>query len=106
MSKSDLEQTFLFHLRVLGSDLPEPVQEYRFLATRKYRFDFCFVEQKLAIEIDGGQFVARGGRHNQDSDRWKLNEAAKAGYRILRFSGTMLRNEPEKCIQMVRDSLL
>lgn len=105
MSKSKLEQTFLYYFRVLGSDLPTPEQEYRFLSGRKYRFDFCFPEQKLAIEIDGGQFAVGGGRHNQDSDRWKLNEAAKAGYRVLRFSGTMLKNEPDKCIQMIRDCL-
>lgn len=105
MSKSALEQTFLFHLRVFGGDLPEPVQEYRFLPGRKYRFDFCFLAQKLAVEIDGGQWAAGGGRHNKDADRWKLNEAARAGYCVIRFSGTMLQEEPERCIQMVRDAL-
>lgn len=105
MGKSDLEQTFLLHLRIFGGDLPEPVQEYRFLPGRKYRFDFCFLAQKLAVEIDGGQYAFRGGRHNTDTDRWKMNEAAKAGFRVIRFSGTMLQEEPERCIQMVRECL-
>ena len=43
--------------------LPEPVTEFRFESTRKWRFDFAFVDYKLALEVEGGLFVL--GAHNQ-----------------------------------------
>src|ERR1044072_3735597 len=42
--------------------LPEPLPEYRFHPTRKWRFDFAWPEHKLALEIQGGAWVA-GSHH-------------------------------------------
>ena len=79
MSKSDLERTFANQIRLAG--LPEPVAEYRFHATRRWRFDFAYPDLKLAVEIEGG--IWRRGRHNRASgfvrDAEKYNEAAIAG---------------------------
>jgi very-short-patch-repair endonuclease len=69
-------------------DLPEPVAEYRFHAERRWRFDFAWPERKVAVEIDGGIWVH--GRHNRASgylaDLEKLNAAAEAGWRVLRYA--------------------
>ncbi len=105
MKKSKLEQTFDHYLRLLASDLPKPKQEYRFHPTRRWRFDNAWPKEKIAVEIDGGQWKRGGGRHNSDGDREKLNEAAVLGWRVLRFSGTMLRNDPVGCIKTVRRAL-
>jgi very-short-patch-repair endonuclease len=88
-----------------GSNPPAYEPEYFFARPRKYRADFAFVEQKLLVEIDGGQWVAGGGRHNRDSDREKLNEAAVRGYRVLRFSTQMIENDPQKCVETVLRAL-
>lgn len=105
MTKSKLEEAFLIAWRVYGNG-DTPVREYRFAEEigRRWRFDFAFIAQKVAIEIDGGQWQQHGGRHNTDMDRIKLNNAACLGWRVLRFSGTMLR-DPERCVQMVRWAL-
>lgn len=101
MTRSKLELTFIYTLKVLGHKkiLEEMVEEYKFHPDRKFRFDFCFPDKKIAIEIDGGQYKPNGGRHNSDSDREKMNEAAVLGWRVLRFSGTQLKNDPIKCVK-------
>lgn len=105
MSKSNLEDYFEYQLNKLASDLPQVQREYRFHKSRRWRFDFAWSHLKVACEIDGGQWAPRGGRHNRDSDRWKMSEAAALGWCVLRFSGTMLRMEPKRCIELVRAAI-
>lgn len=64
--------------------------EHRFHPTRRWRFDLAWPDRKLAVEVDGGQWMAGGGRHNSDADREKLNAAAIAGWRVLRYSPRQL----------------
>lgn len=65
--------------------LPEGTKEFKFHPTRKWRFDLCWPELHLAVEVDGGAWV--NGRHNRASgwlrDQEKLNEACVLGWRIL-----------------------
>ena len=65
--------------------LPAPVAEHRFHATRKWRFDWAWPGQRVALEVQGGIFCR--GRHTQGAallKEWeKLNTAASLGWRIL-----------------------
>lgn len=101
---SKYEKQFSLYLRTIGHDLPAHEQEYRFHKTRRWRFDFAWPAVKVAVECDGGQWMARGGRHARDSDREKLNAAAVCGWRVLRYSGKMLQ-KPEVVIKQVRKAL-
>ena len=85
---SQLEARFDREVLPLLPDPPE--QQYRFHPVRRWRFDYAWPDRFLAVEVDGGQWSPRGGRHNTDRDREKLNEAAKMGWRVLRYSATML----------------
>jgi hypothetical protein len=68
--------------------LPVPTREYVFASPRRWRFDFCFIEKKLAVEIEGGIFTM--GAHTRGAgfagDMEKYNAAALLGYRILRYT--------------------
>ena len=74
-----------FVMGCLAHGLPAPVAEYRFHHMRKWRFDWAFPGQKIALEIQGGNW--KGGRHTRaaalQKEYEKLNAAAVAGWRIL-----------------------
>jgi hypothetical protein len=67
--------------------LPVPEAEYPFAKAqkRKWRFDWAWPEQKLALEIQGGAFI--GGRHTSgvgfEKDAEKFSAAAILGWRVL-----------------------
>lgn len=100
LKASALEERFALAWRAFapGEDVPE--REYRFHATRGWRFDFAWPVYRVAVEIDGGQWQSSGGRHARDADREKLNAAAGLGWRVFRYSGTLLR-DPERVIRKV-----
>ena len=82
---SEWEELFLLHLK---ADRLSPVREHQFHDSRKWRFDFAFPAEKLAVEIEGG--IYSGGRHTTGNgfkaDCEKYNEAVLQGWRILRFT--------------------
>ena len=47
---SKYEKQFELYLRTIGADLPTPAQEYRFHATRRWRFDFAWPAAKVAVD--------------------------------------------------------
>jgi len=69
---------------------------------RKWRLDFAWPSKRLAIEIDGGEFVQGGhGRGVQmRKDREKDREATKRGWRVLRYVGKDLKEAP---VQMAEE---
>jgi very-short-patch-repair endonuclease len=66
--------------------LPVPKLEYRFHPDRKWRFDFAWPDEMVALEVEGG--VWSHGRHGRGSgivkDIEKYNAAAQAGWMVLR----------------------
>ncbi len=92
---TDLEATIAFQLRVLRDRLPaheEPVTEYTFHDTRKWRFDFAFPSVRIAIECEGGTWS--DGRHTRgqgfEDDCIKYNEAACLGWIVIRMTSGMI----------------
>ena len=87
MSASDLEAALIWQLK--SAKLPDPVAEYRFHPPRRWRFDLCWPDHRLAVECEGG--VWTGGRHTRgagfEADLEKYNTAAMDGWRVLRYSG-------------------
>ena len=73
------DQLFRENLREAG--IPQPTAEHRFCPPRRFRFDYCWLEQKLALEVEGW-----GHKTNKRfmSDLVKYNLAVIGGWRILR----------------------
>lgn len=71
--------------------LPVPVREVRFAWAamhRAWRFDLCWPDARLAVEVDGAIWTE--GRHSRgagyEADCEKLNAAVLLGWRVLRFT--------------------
>ena len=70
-----------------AAGLAEPVPEWMFAKGigRRWRFDYAFPLQMVALEIEGGLWV--NGRHSRGSgqiaDLEKYSEAAIMGWRVL-----------------------
>jgi hypothetical protein len=92
MTYSSASDELVFQLKAAG--LPDPVPEYRFHDKRRWRFDFAWPEQLIALEIEGGVWV--NGRHTRgkgfEEDIRKYNAAACLGWRVLRATPDMIRN--------------
>jgi very-short-patch-repair endonuclease len=90
---SSLEQRALEAIAQAG--LPEPVQEYKFMEKRRFRFDFAYPVQKIAIEIEGGLYGK--SRHTsidgytKDCDKYNL--AALEGWRVFRFTAVHMKQD-------------
>lgn len=74
--------------------LPEPIPEYVFHPTRKWRFDYAIPQWKVAVEIEGGIWTQ--GRHTRGQgfldDLTKYNAAACMGWRVLRYPPHRIAN--------------
>lgn len=76
----------IFKQLCLKAGLPEPVTEYRWHETRRFRADFAWVEHRVILEVEGGLWVK--GKHGRGSgivkDIEKQNEASARGWLVLR----------------------
>lgn len=63
-----------------------PIPEFRFDRKRRWRFDYAWPEQKVALEVEGGVWIQ--GRHTRGSgfvkDMEKYNRAASLGWLVLK----------------------
>ena len=100
---SDLEENFA--LQVKASDLPQPSREVCVIPGRKFRFDFCWREARLLVEINGGTFTQGGHSTGLGirRDYEKGNLAQLAGWRVLMFDGKAVRSG--EAIEVVRKAL-
>lgn len=86
--KISIKSRYPVFFRLVKDDpsLPEPVEEFKFHPTRRWRIDLCWPDQKLALEIEGG--IWSNGRHVRPTgflgDLEKYNRLAILGYSLLR----------------------
>ena len=103
MSNSELEDLFAQQLDALR--LTGYLREYPAVNGRKFRFDFCYEDARLLIEINGGTFTK--GAHSTGTgirrDYEKNNLAQLAGWRCLMFDGEMVRSG--EAVDIVRKAL-
>ena len=103
VTQSELEELFAFQVKATG--LPEPEREAAVIPGRKFRFDFCFREARLLIEINGGTFTK--GAHSTGQgiarDYEKANLAVLHGWRVLTFDGKAVKSG--EAVETIRKAL-
>lgn len=86
-------------------------REYKFDPARRWRFDFAFPADRVAVECEGAIWTQ--GRHTRGSgysgDLEKYNRAALLGWRVLRYSLEMIESgqalrEIETALETVKES--
>ena len=69
-------------------------REYKFDLKRRWRFDFAWLTEAIAVEVEGGHWA--GGRHTRgsgfDADCEKYAAAAAAGWAVLRVTSTHIKS--------------
>ena len=83
--------------------IPTPKLEYRFHHKRRFRFDLAWREVKVAVEIEGGDWIR--GRHQRpdgfNKDCEKYNLAAELGWVVLRYTGRMVKERSMECLEQI-----
>ena len=84
----------LFAMQLDSAGLTQYVREYQAIPGRKFRFDFCFREERLLIEINGGTY--NGGAHGRgvgiNRDYEKGNLAVVHNWRVLSFDTKQVKS--------------
>ncbi len=84
----------LLALQIRALGLPEPEREFCAVPGRKFRTDFAWPAQKVAVEYEGGTWSGgghnRGGRFHRDVS--KYNELAILGWKVIRVTADTLRD--------------
>lgn len=81
---------------VEAEGLPAPLREYAFAPGRKFRADYCWLAQKVIVEVNGGVWRRSGkGAHTGGTallrDYQKANLAQCLGYRYLQYTPEQMR---------------
>ncbi len=89
----------------VAAGLPAPTREHRFNEGRRWRFDYAWVQARVALEVEGGAWT--GGRHTRGSgfvrDLEKYNSATLRGWRVFRVTPDKLRSA--LTVEMMREAI-
>lgn len=90
--QSPLEYLLIQQLQAFK--MPLPMAEYKFHPKRRFRFDFAWPDHLLAVEIEGGSWIA--GRHSRgtgfEADCLKYDEAIRLGWNVYRATSGMVKS--------------
>ena len=90
---TDLETLLLWQLKDAG--MPEPETQFRAVPGRRFAWDFAYPDNRLLVEVQGGTWVANTGHTSGRGvarDCEKANMATLHGWRVLLFTGDMVRD--------------
>lgn len=115
-----LSPNYVQPLRILAQLLkvPEPIPEYKFHLTRRWKVDFAWVDEKIILEVEGEIYgtgkpcfyckVRPTGGHSSISgilrDIEKYNEAAIHGWIVLRVLPEELTLENGKAFNLLEQA--
>jgi hypothetical protein len=93
------------YTRLEHAGLPVGVGQHRFVPGRQFRWDRCWIAEKVACEVQGG--VWTNGAHSRGSgvqrDCLKLSIGAALGWRVLPVTAEMI--ESGEAVELIRQAL-
>ena len=92
-AKSMVEEAFALHLKALG--IGGFKREHYFHDERLWHFDFAWLVERIAVEIEGGtrSNKSRHTRHEGfTADCEKYNEATLLGWKVFRFTSQQVNS--------------
>ena len=96
-NQTEVEKVLWYHLRA-GRFLNLKFKRQKTIGS--YIVDFVFLEQKLIIELDGGQHA---DKVDYDEQRTKFLE--NEGYQVLRFWNNQVLQEMEGVLEAIRTEI-
>lgn len=98
-TESELERRFLRVVR--NARLLEPGRQHR---VGRRRIDFAYIEERIAIELDG--FAEHGVKRAFEDDRRRQNELTLQGWVVLRFTWDDVTRRTDVVIATIEHALL
>jgi very-short-patch-repair endonuclease len=98
----DVADTLLAEIKRLAPHMAQPIRDYPF---DRYKIDLAWPSAMLAIEVDGGQHAAGGGKHGSRQDYAKTRRMTVARWRLLRFTAGEVRDDPMSVIKEIQEAL-
>lgn len=96
------EAAFRHFWRALAKGTKPPVEQYAFRANRGWKVDFAFVEERLAVEINGAVH-AIADKRARDYEKW--NGLCEDDWAVLHFSPEAIEDRPDRVIATVLEVL-
>lgn len=100
---SKAEENLAFAMEFDG--IEQPIREFKFSTTRRWRFDFAWPEHKFAVEVEG--LTHDGGRHQRIegfiNDLVKYEAAMLDGWTVYRCSKSMINSG--RALEVIKISL-
>ena len=89
-----------------NAGLPVPIGSYRVRtpAGTRYEIDFVYLEQRIAIEVDG--HGSHATRRQRAGDNVRADALARAGWRLRRFTYEQVMQTPAAVAESVRAALV
>ena len=87
---SHLEEAFELWIRQEDANPNECCREFQFVLDRKWRFDFAWPREMVAVEIDGLKYDGKAGHQTVKgvlADAEKYEAALRLGWRVYRVPG-------------------
>lgn len=101
---SQLERSLWQVMQEVG--LPQPLLQFSPIPGRKWRVDFCWLAERVIVEVEGGLYQAASGHRSYGGvtrDIEKGNMLVMAGFRLLRVTAAMIASG--EAIDLIRQCL-